>query len=701
MSAKPLRYQKNEAVSHSVLPSTLSMLTIALSVLGLSACSSGAQSSERAETIINAEPPAAQVAIAEPQLPLLLAAPTVAPQARQAVLQAKDAVEAKRWNALPALASQAKEDPVLGAYPQYWWLRQQLQDSRTVAPADSLRHFLRTYPDHYLAERLKGDWSLVAMRGGDYALINELNAADLGNPQTRCAQSYARHMAGQAVDSQTVLSQFRPGASCWTMLDQLYADHAISWQDVRGLMRNALEAGKAAEARRLAAIIFTPAQMKDYTALLKSPQQWLKNQGSIKDRGQQELVTLALSRLGRDENRAAQAAYIQQSWQTRIPRENMDWVWGQFGLTTALRVEPEAARWYRLSGATPKTDYNHAWEVRAELREPVIDWTQVQAAIAKMSARQAAEPVWVYWKGRALQAQGQTAEANALFESITGDLNFYGQLAHEELGRLPQLPARPASVSAQEIADMRLHPGLMRSLELFRLGWRPEAVSEWSFALRGMSDRQLRAAAELARQEHIYDRVVNTSLLTRQEIDFDQRFIAPFEDRVAEKAELVSLDPAWVYGLIRQESRFITDARSGVGASGLMQLMPGTAKWVANKIGMSNFTPSSVNDFDTNTILGTNYLNMVLQQLDGSEVLASAGYNAGPKRPILWRSRLQAPVEGAIFAETIPFTETRLYVKNVLSNATYYSMMFTGEPQSLKRRLGVISPTANSVAALP
>lgn len=701
MCAKPLKYQKNEAVSHPVLPSSLSMLTVVLSVFGLAACS-GAQSSERAEKTIDADPPAALVTATEPSLPRLAAMPAVAPQARQAVLQAKDAMDAKRWNALPGLASQAKDDGVLGAYPQYWALRQQLQDPRNAVPADSLRHFLRTYPDHYLAERLKGDWSIVAVRGGDYALINELNAADLGNAQTRCAQSYARHMAGQGVDSKTVLSQFRPGATCWTMLDQLYADQAVSWQDVRGLMRNALEQGKAVEAQRLAAIIFTPAQMKEYATLLKSPQQWLKGQNvSIRDRGQQELVTLALSRLGRDDNRAGQAAYVQQTWQTHLPRENMDWVWGQFGLTTALRVEPNAARWYRLSGTSPKTDYNHAWEVRAELREPVIDWTKVQAAIEKMSPPQAAEPVWVYWMGRALQAQGQTEQANALYESITGDLNFYGQLAHEELGRLPQLPARPASVSEQEVAAMRLHPGLLRSLELFRLGWRPEAVSEWSFALRGMSDRQLRAAAELARQEHIYDRVVNTSLLTRQEIDFDQRFIAPFEDRVAEKAELVSLDPAWVYGLIRQESRFITDARSGVGASGLMQLMPGTAKWVANKIGMKDFKPSSVNDFDTNTILGTNYLNMVLQQLDGSEVLASAGYNAGPKRPILWRSRLQGPVEGAIFAETIPFTETRLYVKNVLSNATYYAMMFSGEPQSLKRRLGVIAPTANAVAALP
>src|SRR5699024_6640336 len=115
-------------------------------------------------------------------------------------------------------------------------------------------------------------------------------------------------------------------------------------------------------------------------------------------------------------------------------------------------------------------------------------------------------------------------------------------------------------------------------------------------------------------QEAIYDRVINTSLLTKNQIHFGQRFIAPFEGRVSEKAREIALDPAWVYGLIRQESRFITDARSRVGASGLMQLMPATAKWVAQKIGLKNFNPASVNDFDTNPLLGTRYLGMVLDQ---------------------------------------------------------------------------------------
>jgi soluble lytic murein transglycosylase len=274
-------------------------------------------------------------------------------------------------------------------------------------------------------------------------------------------------------------------------------------------------------------------------------------------------------------------------------------------------------------------------------------------------------------------------------------------LANEELGQPIPIPPSPAPVTRPELDQARANPGLQRALKLFDLGWRPEAVPEWNFALRGMTDRQLLAAAEFARQEQVFDRVVNTSLQTSELVDFSQRFIAPFEDRVAQKARDINLDPAWVYGLIRQESRFITDARSHVGAAGLMQLMPATARWVARKIGLSGFNPRDVNDFEVNTVLGTNYLRMVLDDLDGSQVLATAGYNAGPRRSIQWRSRLMGPVEGAVFAETIPFTETRLYVKNVLSNAVYYATLFSGKPQSLKQRLGVIAPEPGRQASLP
>src|SRR5690606_12276422 len=132
----------------------------------------------------------------------------------------------------------------------------------------------------------------------------------------------------------------------------------------------------------------------------------------------------------------------------------------------------------------------------------------------RMSAKQAAEPVWVYWYARALAAQGNQQAATQHYQSIAGELNFYGQLATEELGLTPFIPPTQAPVTQAELNEARNNPGLQRAIALFDLGWRPEAVPEWNYALRGMNDRQLLAAAELARQEHIYDRVVNTSLQT-------------------------------------------------------------------------------------------------------------------------------------------------------------------------------------------
>jgi soluble lytic murein transglycosylase len=247
----------------------------------------------------------------------------------------------------------------------------------------------------------------------------------------------------------------------------------------------------------------------------------------------------------------------------------------------------------------------------------------------------------------------------------------------------------------------RNHPGFGRAKRLYDLNLRFEGNREWNWELRNMSDRELIAAAEYGRKLGLLDRTVNSADKTRAEHDFSLRFPTPFLNVVQRNAEAVGLDIAWAYGLIRQESRFIMDARSSVGASGLMQVMPETAKRVAKKIGLPGFRPSQMSDIDTNVLLGTSYLSMILTDLDSSMTLATAGYNAGPGRPKRWRSTLTRPVEGAIFAETIPFNETRTYVKNVLSNATYYSALMTGRPQSLKDRLGKVGPEAVTPDDLP
>lgn len=683
--------------------------------LGLSGCAAAhapteaeAQAGEAPQSLVAASGPAAAgqaapIPAAAPAVPVVApyVAPDVPPDARQAVQDAYDAVQKRRWTDLDRLAPLAVGDPVLGQYPRYWALLHHLQDRTTPVPDDAVRQFLRDNPGTYLNERIRADWILASVRAGNYA--GALAIEPVANPSSavQCSLLLARHLTGKRARAAEVLDAFKPNSDCWELLDQVAADHVLSRKELNGLLRDTMEAGKTADINRLASVVFDDAAMVQFAALMKDPRKWLGSRSKPRSTTEFELTTLALARLARSDDRPEAARYVQDQWAAVMPKADMQWVWGQFGLAAALNVEADAARWYRQSGFIPMTDYNHAWEVRAELRASPIQWDRVAAAIRKMSGAQADEPVWRYWYGRALAAQGNAQAARQYYESIAGDLGFYGQLAAEELGRTPRLPQAPAPLDPAWTAQARANAGLQRAIALFQLGWRREAVPEWNFNLRGMNDAQLRGAAEFARAEHIYDRVVNTSLQTQQVVDFSQRFIAPFEGRVAEKARQIDLDPAWVYGLIRQESRFIMDARSWVGASGLMQLMPATAKYVARKIGMKDFQPGMVNDFDTNTVLGTHYMNMVLQGLGGSQLLATAGYNAGPGRPKRWRSQLQAPVEGAIFAETIPFTETRLYVKNVMSNTVWYAMLFSGKPDSLKARLGTVSPLDGMRTARP
>jgi soluble lytic murein transglycosylase len=272
-----------------------------------------------------------------------------------------------------------------------------------------------------------------------------------------------------------------------------------------------------------------------------------------------------------------------------------------------------------------------------------------------------------------------------MLQSIAGQMHFYGQLAAEDLGLPFVLPPPPRTLQASEREAARAHPGCARALQLIDLGLRSEGQREWNFSLRGLGEREMLAAAQMACEREVWDRCIFTSDRSKAEIDIAQRFPTPHRAELTQTARRVGLDPAYAFGLIRQESRFITVARSSVGASGLMQVMPATARIVARRIGL-DYKPAMLTDPDTNLLLGTSYLKMVLDDFAGSQPLATAGYNAGPNRPRRWRD---APVvEPAAWIEAIPIGETRDYVKKVLSNAVYYGALLGAQPPSLKARLG-------------
>ncbi|TBO28276.1 lytic transglycosylase domain-containing protein [Aquabacterium lacunae] len=427
---------------------------------------------------------------------------------------------------------------------------------------------------------------------------------------------------------------------------------------------------------------------------------------------------LALQRWAQLDPVAAAAALGQDGaarrWQ--LDREQQVWAWASVGRVAAGRLMPEAVRHF--DRAMVMAELNEApmpfarawapdtlaWAVRTGVRASTSGqssaWPLVDFAYESMSAEQKADPAWMYWKARSLLAQSAGASVadprrmagREMLSRVASPHHFYGLLAAEDLNGQPlKAPSRLARPGPDEMDAARQHPGLDRALRLYEQGWRSEGAREWNYALNfqkpgGMNDRELIAAAELACSLDIWDRCINTSERTRSEFDVVTRFPLPFRREIVAAARDVGLDAAYMFGLIRQESRFQITVRSHVGAAGLMQVMPATAQWTARKLGMNDYTPDMITDRDTNLRLGAGYLKLVMDDLDGSQAMAAAAYNAGPGRPRKWREG--ARLETAAWAENVPFNETRDYVKKVLYNAVMYGHVLHGKSLSIKNRLG-------------
>lgn len=586
----------------------------------------------------------------------------------------------------------------------YWEMRSRLE----VAPPQEVQQVLARLAGTYQEDRLRNDWLQILGQRRDWDTFAQEHPKYRmrDDREVRC---YAlllqaqRDPASVPAASEEVrrlwLSQRDADDGCTLAAANLHGKPGskLSTGDVWRKARQSVEANRP-RAAAAALEIVKPEAVPLVAEINASPTRYLQGKVFAASRLRRELVGLALIKLATSDTENA-AAQLENKWAPQVHPEERDWIWGVIGRQAAQRLDPQANAYFaRVERDKHLSDELLAWKVRAALRAPRADWRNVLEAVNAME-EDGRDPSWTYWKARALLArqpnEATRAEAEKLLQSIASPRGFYEQLALEELGQKITVPARPAPLTDEENKAARQDPGLNRALYAISMGLRGEGNREWNYTTNlhrpgGMNDRELLAAAQFACDREVWDRCINTSERTRTEFDFEQRFPMPFKEQVVRRSREIALDPAYVYGLIRQESRFITDARSGVGASGLMQVMPATARWTARKLGMNNFTPSQLTDRDTNIAIGTGYLKLVLDDFAGSMPMAAAAYNAGPSRPRAWRN---GPVmEGAAWAENIPFTETRDYVKKVLANTTFYAAMLTGQPQSLKARLGTVGP---------
>lgn len=581
------------------------------------------------------------------------------------------------------------------SYVDYYRLKSRL---RNATPAD-VRGFLGRYDGSAIADRLRNDWLLELGKTRNWSLFDEEYPLFVlkDDTQLKCYGLLSAALKGASVAQEargllTVAQNY--GEGCPALIVTLLQNGQFSVADVWAQVRLAAEAGNGSAARKIVLLAELP-ESSVLQAIDKPETILARGAGSSKTGHESFLIALGRSA----KNNLQYAANVLSNNSDNLTAAERAIGWSQVALQASIKLSPDAMQYWRRADGAPLSYDGYQWQVRSALRAG--DWRAVKAAIDEMPSGLRSDPAWVYWYARALQVEGRTQDAQLQFQSISAVPGFYGQLSLEELGQKIVLPPRAPAVTSAEIDPMVRNAGFRRAIKFFDLDLRFEGYREWNWELRKMTERQHLAAAEFARQNNLLDRMVNTSDRTQIAVDFTQRFPSPFADVMREMAQPLGLDVAWVYGLIRQESRFIMNARSHVGASGLMQLMPATASFVARKIGMDGFTASQVNDIPTNIRLGTNYLRMVLSDLDGSQALATAAYNAGPGRPRAWRATLPRAVEGAIFAESIPFAETRGYVKNVLSNATYYAALFENQPQSLKARLGTVGPKGFISSDLP
>jgi len=565
-----------------------------------------------------------------------------------------------------------------------------------VSRANEIAAFLDANAETPIADTLRRDWLKILGSLDQWDEFKpEFAKLTTDDNDVTCHQwryLLTRNTANETINKPQIKNAWLQGKysgeNCYAAFQLAFDAGIITADNVWPRVRRAFESNQIVDARRSAAFsksLAASATIFDRTvaAAAADPAKYLDAQKIVaKSASSAEVFLFALTRLARSD--APRAAISLDKHANALDETDLSYAWAQVGQYGAMQHEANALSWFaRAALPAELNDTQASWKVRAALRAG--NWDQVSLAIDAMSTTERRESAWRYWQARAYAQAGNVEAAKPIRAMLARENSFYGVLASEELGA-PIVPNwivhKPSGIERDRLLSL---PGIRRALALYRLEMKPESIREWYFATRNMNDQDLLAAAEIARLANIPDRAINAADRTSVTHDFTQRFPMPHRADMQVQAKLNQLDEAWMYGLIRQESRFMADARSRVGAMGLMQLMPATAKWAASRVGIKNLLMDRVTEVPVNLSLGAYYLRHVLDDL-GHPVLATAGYNAGPGRARRWRA--ETPLEGAIYAESIPFNETRDYVKKVMTNAWFYARQIGPAKASLKEMMG-------------
>ncbi|ALO44971.1 transglycosylase SLT domain-containing protein [Pseudohongiella spirulinae] len=594
---------------------------------------------------------------------------------RELYLQAREALERGQQQQFQTLRGQLIAYPLL-QYLDYASIQRQLAD----LPYADVDRFLESYSGSYLAERLEREWVATLAKEERWQ-----DVAVYFNPDnTYTTLSCQAHQAWLNIGDTERLTEVTtlwnvtrsqpnecdPVFEAWMAAGHLSAD--IAWQR----FSNNLQAGNRSLARYIAGLLPEREQQLAQLYLqtdsqperLRNLDNYVTNEPEVPD-----IVLHGVRRLANID--APQAMLMLHAHNDRHNFSDQQMLDAQRYIAMRLLLQGFDEETETLLRNTPElaTETLVSWLLRDALRD--LDWPRLQQLLQKLPEQDRQSERWQYWHARSLeQARGEQAaeRALAIYRSIAGNRSFYGFSAAQRLNQPYAIVDRPVDVNAADLDALYNLPAVVRAHELYHLGDELNARNEWQHANRNMTPGQIAASGRLANNWGWHRQSIQAMIRLQYWDDLSLRFPLAHGDLFSSAASQLDVPAPLLYAVTRQESAFMHDVRSPAGARGLMQLMPATAREVAQGLGLRISNQDLYNP-DINVTLGSHYLASLLEEFDGNRILATAAYNAGPNRINQWllRSR-DKPLPVDVWIETIPFAETRGYVQNVLVYAVIY-----------------------------
>lgn len=589
------------------------------------------------------------------------------------------------------------QNDVLGYYPEYWSLNTNL----SAQPSSNIVNFAQRYPQSAMAEKLAADYVEEKVKQADFAPAQPVLQYVTNPDQAEsCAVAQVRAKSGDplvfAEYKDVWLTTNTQPESCTGLGRMMLSSPLMTEQDRQQRLWGQLRAGQSGQALATAQTLGVSLSLAQLNQIQANPLNYLWS-APKSSTAEHAYLIYAMGRLADSDLNTAIASVQKAAQGTPVQVQKALYrAVGYIGGTTVMKnnFNREVLNYLDASYGLPFSSEEAEIYARQAIR--FSSWESLIRAIDAMSVTQKQEDRWQYWLARASEQRGDAGSkrtAQEIFKKLAQGDDYHNLLAKDKLGqRYNNIPnnVQPSNSDVQRLSQ-DIH--FSRAFALRRVNAPENYINrEWNWAVRQAylkhDDGLLLAAAKRATDMGWYDRAIYAADRTENKHNYSYRYAMPHQNYVVSHSRNAGIDPAWAYGLMRQESRFNTSARSHVGAGGLMQIMPDTAKLVARQMG-ETYNPAALTDMNTNIRYGTFYLSMIQSQLSNSPVLATAGYNAGPNRARRWQPDSQ-PIAADQYTESIPLTETRDYVKHVMTNATHYGVLLGQGAQSIEKRMNII-----------